>query len=261
MAPIAWPPWSARGASIEAAVPPVDLKSRILSAVGWSLAVKLGLQIFTWGITLLVIRLLVPEDYGLMAIAQVFLNLLVGLTTMGLGDALVQRDNTPREVVARVFGWSMVAALVMAGLLVAAAQPVADWYAEPRLTLLIQAAALNLPLNALATLPRAALTKALHVRKLVTVEAAANVLGGVVAFSLALLGYGVWALMIGALAASTSRTAALLVLAADTMMMPRLGVAGLGRMVRYGVYRALEHLVWVSTSIDVLVVGDRKSVV
>lgn len=233
----------------------MELKARILSAVGWSLAVKLGLQIFTWGITLLVIRLLVPEDYGLMAIAQVFLNLLVGLTAMGLGDALVQRDNTPREVVARVFGWSMVAALVMAGLLVAAAQPVADWYDEPRLTLLIQAAALNLPLNALATLPRAALTKALHVRKLVTVEAAANVLGGVVAFSLALLGYGVWALMIGALAASTSRTAALLVLAADTMVMPRLGVAGLGRMVRFGVYRALEHLVWVSTSIDVLVVG------
>ena len=257
MAPIAWPPWCGRGGSSErASAQAMELKARILSAVGWSLAVKLGLQIFTWAITLLVIRLLSPEDYGLMAIAQVFLNLVVGLTAMGLGDALVQRDNTPREVVARVFGWSMVAALVMAGLMVAVAHPVADWYGEPRLALLVQAAALNLPLNALATLPRAALTKALHVRKLVVVEAASNVFAAVVTFTLAWLGYGVWALMIGSLAGSTARTGALLLLAADTMVMPRLGVAGLGRMVSFGVYRALEHFVWVvQTSIDVLIVG------
>lgn len=233
----------------------MELRARVVAAVGWSLVVKLGLQLCTWAITLFVIRLLVPEDYGLMAIAQVFLNLVVGLTAMGLGDALVQRDSTAPEVVARVFGWSLVVSAVMALLLVLAAGPIAAWYGEPRLAPLVMVAALNLPLNALATLPRAALTKALHVRKLFTVEGVSNVFGSVVILVLALLDYGVWALMIGSLAWSASRTAALLVLAADTMVMPRLGVGGLGRMLSFGAYRALEHFVWmVSISIDVLIV-------
>ena len=68
----------------------MSLRQTIVTAVGWSVAIRLFVQIITWAMTLVVIRILSPDDYGLMAVAQIFVNFMLGFGSLGFGDALVQ---------------------------------------------------------------------------------------------------------------------------------------------------------------------------
>jgi len=54
----------------------MSLRSQALSGLRWSASVRLASQVFTWAITLVVIRLLTPADYGLLAMATVFVSFL-----------------------------------------------------------------------------------------------------------------------------------------------------------------------------------------
>ena len=101
--------------------------------MGWSAGLKLTFQIVTWAMTLIVIRILSPDDYGLMAVSQVFVSFMLGFSNLGLGDALIQRADTPTIIVRRVFGMLILVSAALTLLLVLAAYPVAGWYADRRL--------------------------------------------------------------------------------------------------------------------------------
>src|SRR5258708_31108119 len=102
----------------------MNLQKMIVSAIGWSLGIKLTFQMVNWGLTLVVIRMLSPDDYGLMAESQVFVNFLLGFASLGFGDALVQQNDTPKVVVARVFGVLLLTSVGLTVLLALAAYPI-----------------------------------------------------------------------------------------------------------------------------------------
>jgi O-antigen/teichoic acid export membrane protein len=68
----------------------MTLRMQVLSGIKWTAGAKLAGQVVTWAITLVVMRLLSPGDYGLLAMASVFIALLLVLAEAGLGPALVQ---------------------------------------------------------------------------------------------------------------------------------------------------------------------------
>ncbi len=107
----------------------MSLGQTVVSAVGWSTGIKVGFQLATWAMTLAVIRILTPDDYGLMAITQVFINVMAVFSNIGLGDALIQQENAPKPVAAAVFGVSILLSAVLTVLLSLAAYPIAVWYA------------------------------------------------------------------------------------------------------------------------------------
>src|ERR1700680_418894 len=115
----------------------MTLKQTIVSAVGWFVAIKMSVQIITWAMTLVVIRILSPDDYGLMAVAQIFVNFMLGFGSLGFGDALVQQKETPAIVVARLFGVLLFAGAALGTLTALAAWPIGAWYDDPRLVPLI----------------------------------------------------------------------------------------------------------------------------
>jgi O-antigen/teichoic acid export membrane protein len=68
----------------------MEIRSKVMSALRWSAAARFLGQAVSWGITIMVIRLLSPADYGLMAMAMVLVSFLVLLNTLGLDAVLVQ---------------------------------------------------------------------------------------------------------------------------------------------------------------------------
>jgi O-antigen/teichoic acid export membrane protein len=136
----------------------MNLRQTIVSAVGWSVAIRLFVQIITWAMTLVVIRILSPDDYGLMAVAQIFVNFMLGFGSLGFGDALVQQRETPTVVVARLFGVLLLLGAGLGTLMAVAAWPIAAWYRDPRLVPLIQVSSLGFLFTALTALPRAFLS-------------------------------------------------------------------------------------------------------
>ena len=66
------------------------VREQVLTGLKWTAGGKLGAQVITWVITLIVMRLLTPEDYGLLAMASVFVAFMLMLSEAGLGPALIQ---------------------------------------------------------------------------------------------------------------------------------------------------------------------------
>ncbi len=233
-----------------------SLGHTVVSAVGWSTGIKVAFQLVTWVMTLAVIRILTPDDYGLMAISQVFINFMAIFANLGLGDALVQQENTPRPVASAVFGVSIVLSAILTVMLCLAAYPIAQAYSDPRLVLLIQVASLGFLCSGLSTLPRAYLTKSLRIRPMFIMELSSGLIGSVVVIVLAYAGYGVWSLMIGTLSNSIIRLLGFAVLTAEYYVRPSLDLALIRPLYSYGAYRTLSIIAWtLFTSADTLILG------
>lgn len=170
---------------------------RVLSALGWSFALRMGIQVFSWAVTLIVIRLLTPEDYGLMTMALAYLSLAMVWRELGLNALLIQNRTIEPEEMSRIYGAIILAHIVLCLLLVAAAAPLARLFDDERLTLVLQALALSLLIMPIATVPRALLQRALNFKATTTSELVSNIASAAVTLSLALLGQGVWALVAG----------------------------------------------------------------
>ena len=82
----------------------MDLRHKVVSGFSWMAGGKLVGQLFSWGVTLVVIRLLTPSDYGLMALATLVLTFLNLAAELGLSSALVQRKTITEEIVKQCFG-------------------------------------------------------------------------------------------------------------------------------------------------------------
>ena len=233
-----------------------SFRQTVVSAMGWSIVMKIGFQALTWAMTLLVIRVLSPSDYGLMTISQVFLSFMLGFSNLGLGDALVARKDVSPEVLASAFGLLIVVAVVLAVALALAAYPIASWYGDARLTPLIQVSSLGFVFNAMTTLPRMSLSKLMRIRPIFAAELTSGLIGSIVVIALAYTGHGVWSLMMGWLATNISRQVVFLIVAHAFYVWPRFDFRPVWPLLGYGAFSTLEYLAWsVMTSADVLIVG------
>ena len=235
----------------------MSLRQKLVSAIGWSVGIKLAVQIIVWAMTLMVIRIISPDDYGLMAITQVFINFMLGFASLGLGDALIQRTETSKDIVARVFGVQIMIALALMALLCLAAYPIAHWYHDPRLVPLIQVSSIGYLFYAFAALPRAFLTKHMRVRPIFIVEAGSGLAGAAAVILLAFHDYGVWALMLGTMAGHLARLILYVVVASEFYVWPKFDLAGIGPLFSFGIFRTLEYTVWmIFVSADIFIVSS-----
>lgn len=77
----------------------MDLSKKVVSSLKWVAAAKTLGQIITWAITIYVIRLLEPEDYGILALAMAVMGLINLINEMGLGSAIVQKTEIDKDTI------------------------------------------------------------------------------------------------------------------------------------------------------------------
>jgi teichuronic acid exporter len=183
-----------------------SLRERTLSGLRWTAAARIGLQLITWPVTLVVIRLLEPGDYGLLAMATVVIGFIALFSELGLGVALVQAREvnviTARAASAVIVGLNVSVALV----LVLVAPWIAGWFEAPELATIIVVLTLELIIGALAVVPHAMLERQLRFRELSIAVMAATLCGVTCTLTGALLGFGVWSLVMGTLTQALVRS-------------------------------------------------------
>jgi len=153
------------------------------------------------GVTFVLARLLSPQDYGLMAMATVVTGLLAQAQSLGVGQALVQREQVTRENEQVAFTVALAASLVLYVIILAIAYPVAASYDDDRVAVLLQVVGLSFPIGALAIVPGALLRRELNLRGEAVTSVVSMIAESGTTIVLALYGYGVWALAAGQLAA------------------------------------------------------------
>ncbi|NRF66520.1 lipopolysaccharide biosynthesis protein [Aquincola sp. S2] len=231
------------------------LRSKVLSGLYWSGSARLLGQLFTWGVTLVVIRVLRPEDYGLLAMATVFVAFLTLMADIGLGQALVQVDRLDEDRVRQVFGAIIVVDCLLFLLQFGAAPLIADFFAEPRLTTILRALAATFLLAIFTSVPTALMSRELDFKRQSLIELGCAIIGSVTTLAMALLDYGVWALVGGMLVSHACRTIACNIVK-PYLHWPRLSLEGVRGLILFGGQMTVSRLLWfIYSQADMFIAG------
>lgn len=210
------------------------MRSKLISGVKWATAVRIASQAFTWLVTLAMVRLLSPHDYGLNAMIEVPIELLFLFSTLGIDAAIIRFGRKDPEQLASAFGYLLVVNLLFCVALLMSAESIAQYFNEPSLTALIQVTSLVFVLAPFRTIPNALLDMALDFKLKSQVEFASSIISSSIALLLAFLGAGVWAL-VSVLVLGALLKAALLAYHRPWLIRPSLRLAPIRSFLRYGV--------------------------
>ena len=185
----------------------MSLSNKTAIGILWNFSDQLLRRGMASLVTLLLARLLVPEDFGLLAMVLVFLTIASAMMDSGLQQAILRMPTLgPRDASTAFF--SNIAFGVLAyGLLYASAPLIADFYAEPRLIVLVRIGGIVVLINSFEVIQGAMLNRALDFRTRMKAGIPGSVVSGGVAVLLGWLGFGVWALVGQMLTAALVTTA------------------------------------------------------
>jgi O-antigen/teichoic acid export membrane protein len=170
-------------------------KEKVLSGVKWVSVSTFGRRILALLVNIVLAHLLVPADFGLVAMAAVVLGFIEIFKDLGTGAAIVRQKELRDIQLSTVFWFNVgfgtvatVAALLLAPF-------VAIFYHEPRVTPVLQAMAISFLMSAMTIVQMSVLTWKMEFAKIAKIELAAACVSYVVGIGSALLGYGVWSLV------------------------------------------------------------------
>lgn len=221
----------------------MDVPAKIRSAVGWLGLGKLASQVIGWSASILTIRLLAPEDYGLIAIATVFVSFLALFEELGLRVRLVQMRDLDPVYVRSVYGLSILTNVTLAAGLVAASPLIALAFEESRLTAIVSVLAAQFFVSSIAVIPDAMIKREMNFRVVALIDIGQVLAVSATTLTLAWLGYGVWALVWGSVVGSSIRAVALLV-ASPYRAWPLFRLRGMASTLGFGGYVTGQRLAW-----------------
>lgn len=172
------------------------------TAVLWSGLDTLIRQGFGFVISVVLARLLVPDDFGTVALLAIFIGVANLFVNAGLGLALIQRQDVTHEDESTVFWFNLSVAFLMMVGLCAGAEWIAAFFDKPVLVPLTIVLAINIFISALGTIHGTLMTKRLDFKTPMKVGVSTSIAGGLVAVYMAWDGYGLWSLVGQTLTAS-----------------------------------------------------------
>jgi O-antigen/teichoic acid export membrane protein len=210
----------------------MSIERKAISALKWASAAKLVVQITSWAGTLVVVRLLTPHDYGLMAKVSVVCGIAAAIAELGLEAAIVRSAAIDPRDLRKLYGASLLIGAGMTASIAAAAPLFAHLFHEQQLTWPIAAASLQILISAAALVPSALWTRDLSFSGLAKVEMTAGATTIGTTLLLALAGAGVWALVVGTLVGALIRSISLLTF--GERVWPIFSFRGIGEHLKYG---------------------------
>lgn len=184
----------------------MSLKQRTVAGIAWSTAARIIQQAIQFTLSVVLARLLVPEDFGLVGMVSVFLGFAALFGEFGFGAALVYRPDLQPIHSVSVFWFNVAAGVVIAMLFWIGAPHIARFYNAPALEPITQAVGLNFVLSAASIVPLALLRRSMSFNRIAVLNVAATLIAGSVAILFAYMGFGPWAIVAQGLvsAAATS---------------------------------------------------------
>lgn len=172
-----------------------NLKEKTVTGVLWSAVQKFGSTALSFISTIVLARLLTPEDYGCIGMLSIFLAVASTCIDGGFGSALIQKQRPTREDYSTIFYWNLGLALVLYIILFFSAPAIARFYNLPLLCSVLRVQGVVLIINAIRIVQTNQLRKQLKFKKIASVDLSVAALSLAVTIYLAWKGFGVWALV------------------------------------------------------------------
>lgn len=179
-----------------------DSSGAFANNIMWKMIDLISRKVFGFAISILLARLLMPEDYGIIALTIVFIAFTNVFILNGFNVALIRKKNVKSIDYSTVLTMSISFVAFVNLIIFFSAPVIADFYKNKELCPVLRAMVLGLFFSAISAVVSAKATRELKFRKMAIPSFCSNALGGIVAVIMAYMGLGVWALVFQHLVAS-----------------------------------------------------------
>ncbi len=177
----------------------MSLKQRTIDGMFWSFIDSFANQGIQFLIGIILARILSPGDFGLIGMLTIFIALSQTLVDSGFTSALIRKQNCTQVDYSTVFYFNIVISIFIYLLLFFGANAISSFFKEPSLKALVQVLGLGIVLNSFTLIQKAILYKEINFKLQSKISIIASIASGIIAISLAYLGYGAWSLVVLAL--------------------------------------------------------------
>lgn len=171
------------------------LKDKTIKGVTWTALDTILRYGVTFVIGIILARLLTPDEYGLIGILTIFIELFNIIIDGGFANALIRKKDAENIDYCTVFYTNLVLSLLMAILLYSCSSLIANFFQREELIALTKVMSSIVIINALTIVQRARLTKQIDFKTQTKVSFFSSVFSGIVGITMAFSGLGVWALV------------------------------------------------------------------
>ena len=234
-------------------------KGQLLRNMFWKFLESVGVQLIQLVITIVLARILSPDDYGLMAIVLVVITFLGLFVNSGISSYLIYMKDIKKQDFLTALFFNVALSLILVSVILISSVYIANYYSAPILDPLIKSMAIILPFNAISSIYNAyamkmSLFKTLFVRNMIALP-----VSGIIALILAIIGYGVWSLVVFQII-YRGLLAFIIVISISIKIDGEWSVSGSSviPMLKYGGFTFLSSFIaFISDSISDLVIGKR----
>lgn len=197
------------------------LDRTIARGVTWTAGVKAATVVMTWACTIMLARILSPQDYGILTMATVFVGLTSMVTDFGLGAAIIALPELSERLAAQLHTAASVLGGVAFAILCIAAVPISRFFKTPSLTPVIVVVSTILIFDSLRLVPTARLGRELRFKDLALLDGYKAFIALFLAVPLALLGAQYWTLVVANVVSAFVVTAVVLARMPQRFARPR----------------------------------------
>lgn len=176
-----------------------SMRDKATDSMVFSFLEHFGTQLISFIVSIVLARILMPEEYGVVAIVIAFINITGVLVTYGFGNSLIQKKDVDVLDYSTVFWLNIALALGFYLLMFLFAPLLASYYNKPILSPLMRLLGLRLPFTAVNSVQNAYIAKSLQFRKRFLVGITANIFSGIVGIVSAFCGLRAYALVVQSL--------------------------------------------------------------
>lgn len=174
----------------------IKLKKKIKSGLKYVIFFNVFTKIISFLTTIVLARILVPKDFGMIALAFLAINAVSLLSNFGFAEAIIQSRKNIEKIRNSCFFLSIIFSIALMMISFLVARPVSDFYNKPELALLIVFLSFTFLIESLGLLPSAILEKEMAFSKKLIPETLPIVIYASLAVWLAIHGVGYWSIAI-----------------------------------------------------------------
>lgn len=172
------------------------LKQKAVNGVFWRIAEQGGKQSIYFVVSVILARLIMPDQFGMIAMLTVFINLAGVFVDSGFSTALVRKVDRTQADCSTVYWFNIIVSIICYVILYLCAPLISDFYGMPQLTSVLRISALSIIIGSLAGVHRTLLQANMDFKALTKYNLLALLVSGVAGVVFAYLGFEVWALVI-----------------------------------------------------------------
>ncbi|MEN5130514.1 lipopolysaccharide biosynthesis protein [Elizabethkingia anophelis] len=177
----------------------MELKKQATKGALWAFVEQLSTQLIAFGVNLVLARLLMPEDFGTIALFNVVMSIATVLINGGLASSLIRTQNADDRDFSTVFWFNVMVSIFLYCLIFIFTPWIADFYNKPVLKELIRVYTIILVIDSFVAVQGVRFEKELNFKMTFRIRLPSIVIGGISGILFALYGFGVWSLVYAAI--------------------------------------------------------------